>query len=63
MAIKEVNRQYSPSLDDYIEEYILDTPSDVPHLPNAPASSMAVVATTGDVYVVNASGQWVPFGG
>lgn len=62
MAIKLVNKEWCAFGDDYKCEYIVDTPDDFANLPKAATGSMAV-APNGDVMVVNASGEWVKFGG
>ena len=45
-----------------VNEYVADTPADVANLPDkkktAPGST-CLVAGTGDVYIMNASGNWV----
>lgn len=43
-------------------EFIVDSPDDFIDLPKAATGSIAV-APNGDVMVVNASGEWVKFGG
>lgn len=69
MSIKMINKKYSTQDDGdrYVCEFICDTESDVETLraehPNCCPQSTALVCSTGDVYVVNASGQWVKFGG
>ena len=44
-------------------EYILDTEDDVANLPKCGTGSTALVVATGNVYIVNASGEWKLFGG
>ena len=44
-------------------DIICDTEADVAALPKAPAMSTCLVAATGSVYIVNASGAWVKMGG
>jgi hypothetical protein len=44
-------------------EFIADTEADVASLPQCKPSSTALVCATGNVYIVNASGEWVKFGG
>lgn len=63
MAYKLVNKEWSPHLDEYTHEYIVDTESDIASLPKCAVGSSALVVETAAVYMVNASGDWVPFGG
>lgn len=63
MAIKQTNREYCPSQNDYVCEYVVDTATDIANLPSCCTKSTALVASTGEVYIVNASGRWVKFGG
>lgn len=69
MAIKMINKRYCTQADGdkYVCEFICDTEDDAANLqtehPECSTGSTAVVCNTGDVYVVNASGQWVKFGG
>lgn len=44
-------------------EIVCDSASDVASLPASTTGSTAVVCDSGDIYVVNASGEWVKFGG
>ena len=44
-------------------EIICDTEADVAKLESAPPLSTCLVAETGAVYIVNASGNWVKMGG
>lgn len=44
-------------------DFICDTDADFADLPKCYPGSTAVSAATGNVYVVNASGEWVAFGG
>lgn len=45
-------------------DYIIDTDADVKDLPNiCAAGSMALSCASGNVFIVNASGNWVKFGG
>ena len=43
-------------------EFVCDTVADVANLPECIPGSTAVVVT-GEVYIVNAQGEWVVFGG
>ena len=63
MAIKMINREYCPCLDDYQYDYIVDAESDVANLPQSCTGSSALVVESGAVYMVNASGVWAVFGG
>lgn len=63
MAIKQTNREYCPSQNDYVCEYIVDTVAEITSLPTCCTGSTALVVSTGDVYIVNASGAWAKFGG
>lgn len=63
MAIKLTNREWCACVNDYKHEFICDTDSDFATLPDASVGSAAVSVETGNVQVVNASGEWVAFGG
>lgn len=63
MAIKLVEREYRACIDDYKCDYIVDTDADFKNLPVACTGSSAVSVESGNVQVVNASGNWVAFGG
>ena len=45
------------------DTYMLDTDADVASLPENNPGSSAISAASGKVYIVNASGEWVEFGG
>lgn len=62
MAIKLVKREYCACLDDYRHDYIVDTDADFEKLPKSCTGSTAL-SPSGDIRVVNASGEWVTFGG
>lgn len=62
MAIKLVNEKYCAFVDDYQCEYIVDSDADFANLPEAAPGSTAL-SPSGAIMVVNASGQWVAFGG
>lgn len=47
----------------HLKNFICDTTADVKNLPKCLPGSQAVVIATGDLYVVNASGEWAKFGG
>lgn len=63
MAIVQTKREYCECQEDYTYEYLCDTEEDIADLPTCCPQSTALVCSTGDVYVVNASGKWVKFGG
>ena len=66
MAFNWINKKWSPNAKDHDKdrkEFICDTEADVSTLPECVPGSTALICTTGDVYIVNASGQWVKFGG
>lgn len=63
MAVKLINKEYSPYLDEYKHDYIVDTESDIASLPECCVGSSALVVESGAVYMVNASGIWAVFGG
>ena len=62
MAFKWIGKVWCPYAKDYRKEFICDTDADVENLPECPSGSSALVAASGKVYVVNASGKWVEFG-
>ena len=62
MAISVVRSEWRPEVG-RVFEFIADTETDVSSLPQCKPSSTALVCATGNVYIVNASGQWVKFGG
>lgn len=59
MAIKEVNKNLKYTKN----TFYCDTETDVVSLPKATTGSEAIVVSTGNLYIVNASGDWVLFGG
>ena len=65
MATKMINKKYSVQADGdkYVCSFICDTAADAANLqtehPNCSSGSKAVVAETGEVWMVNASGNWV----
>lgn len=63
MAIKVVDKKWCAYTEDYVFEYLCDTDNDFANLPQCPAGSQALSVATGTIKVVNASGQWVTFGG
>lgn len=44
-------------------EFVCDTEEDIVNLPACCIGSAALIISTGDIYVVNANGEWVKFGG
>ena len=63
MAYKVINEKYCPYNDAEVCEFICDTDADFANLPQCCTGSTAVSVATGNIRVVNASGQWVKFGG
>ena len=63
MANKLVGQEWSPYLNASINEYIVDTEADIANLPECCVGSSALVVESANVYMVNASGEWVLFGG
>lgn len=63
MAYKLIEIRVNPLTNMEHREFICDTDADFESLPKAHAGDAAVSAETGNVYVVNASGEWVEFGG
>ena len=63
MAHKLIKEKYSVHVDARKKEFLCDTDADFANLPEACVGSTAVSAATGNVYIVNASGNWVAFGG
>lgn len=61
MAIAKNEKQWAAGAAPH--DYILDTAADVKNLPACCPGSSALVVATGEVYMVNASGKWVLFGG
>ena len=62
MAIKLVNREWCAFNHDYRCEFIVDSNDDFENLPKSCVGSTAL-SPSGDIMVVNASGEWVAFGG
>lgn len=63
MAIEWFGEKWCLGTAKHSKEFILDTEDDVRALPQCCAGSTALVCSTGNVYIVNASGRWVKFGG
>lgn len=62
MAHKLIDIRVNPLTNKKHREYICDTDADFKDLPKRNPGDTAVSAATGNVYVVNASGEWVLFG-
>lgn len=62
MAIKLINREWCACVNDYRYEYIVDTDVDFENLPKCATGSTAI-AMSGDMRMVNASGEWAKMGG
>lgn len=62
MATKMINKEYCSYLDDYKQDFIVDTEADIATLPECCTGSKALVAQTGVNYIVNASGAWCACG-
>ena len=59
MALKLVSHEYCPCRDEKVAQYILDSASDAANLPDSCTGSTAMVAASGgEMYMVNASGEW-----
>ena len=63
MAHKKIDEVYCPYVRAMRKEFICDTDADFANLPKCCTGSTAVSVATGNVVVVNASGEWVAFGG
>lgn len=62
MAIQLIDQKWMRYVNAFCKDFICDTEEDVANLPECGASSSALVVATGNIYMVNASGQWVEFG-
>ncbi len=62
MAYKLINEKYCPFLDSQRCEFLCDTDDDFASLPPSCTGSTAISASTGNIYIVNASGAWIAFG-
>lgn len=62
MAIKLVEMKYRSCMDDCVKKYIVDEDADLENLPKSAPSSTAL-SPSGKMKIVNASGEWVEFGG
>lgn len=63
MAIKLIDVRVNPLTNEEHREFICDTDADFADLPKSNPGDTAVSAATCNVKVVNASGNWVDFGG
>ena len=63
MAIKRISNTWNEAMDEPVVTYLMDTDNDLEQLPDSAPSSTAISAESGRVYIVNASGEWVEFGG
>lgn len=61
MAFKVVSSEYCAFDDNYRKEFVVDSDDDFEELPQCCAGSTAI-SPSGAVCIVNASGEWVPFG-
>jgi hypothetical protein len=61
MAIKLIARTWSACVDDYKCDFIVDSNDDFENLPKSGVGSTAL-SPSGAIRMVNASGEWVPFG-
>lgn len=62
MAYKQIGREWCAPAGEYRKEFICDTDADFEQLPDCGTGSAAVSIASGNVRVVNASGEWVDFG-
>ena len=62
MAFELLSKEWYPEIG-AVKEYICDTDADVADLPQSCPGSTALVCSSGKVYIVNASSNWVEFGG
>ena len=62
MAIKTLSKGYGQGEHCRLE-CLCDNEADAADLPICACGSIAVIIETGNVYVVNSSGEWVKFGG
>lgn len=63
MAYKLIKEEYCPCADAQQKEFLCDTDADFATLPKCCPGSTAVSVASKNVYMVNASGRWVLFGG
>lgn len=62
MAVKTTAKYWCEHAHGYHQELICDTDADVENLPKCCAGSTAIVVESGKIFMVNASGEWAPFG-
>ena len=62
MAIKEIDREWCVCQQKYRSKYVVDSEADIVNLPETAAGGIAMVASTGKIYMMNASNEWVKFG-
>lgn len=60
--VKRVNKEWCACVQDFREDFIVDSDDDFANLPKACPGSTAL-SPSGTVMIVNASGNWVKFGG
>ena len=60
MACKQISKTWNGISSR--KKYIVDSAEDIASLPHCCTGSYAVVANSGDVYIVNASEEWVKMG-
>lgn len=59
MAYKMIGREFCVYNNDFRCSYVCDSEADVANLPKScPGSTAIVAAAGGNVYMVNASGEW-----
>ena len=63
MAYKMTKVEFCSWNKEEIMEFICDTDDDFANLPTCATGSTAVSVESGTIKIVNASGQWVTFGG
>lgn len=61
MAIKKIAPTYECT--EPKQEYIIDTDEEIEDVPACGAGSTAICPASGKLYMKNASGRWVLFGG
>lgn len=62
MAFKQVDYHFTAN-GFFVKEIIVDSDADFENLPKCDPTSTALNPHNGKVYVVDASGNWVEFGG
>ena len=63
MAYKMVNKDWCDTQLMTRVDFIMDTDADAKDLPESCTGSMALSVESGKMFMVNASGNWVVFGG